>query len=1173
MASFSPGRNIGRLSIRVVPDTNGFRHDLKRRLDQIARTTKMTINVDKANLDRVKIREDIRRQTEGLKGIEIDANVRVTVDRAKLKKKALRKSIQDEFDKFENIAVKISAEIHNKEHFYKEVRDMVQRASRNQVDIRAAAHTLAASAQLAWVSRDRFVNLIVRVTKSSVTAALTTLAALSGARLSWKWIDDLGDMIKDLDKNLPSILGWTTGITSLFAAVFAATSGLVGIGQGLFSILPAFLTLPGLLLNAVGSVTALVVALRHAGDELSPLKDDMSELADIINAAFWDQARQPIIDLITGLMPQLRTAFHDLSLGIGEFTGAMSRAFGEELANGRLASIFNGIAEGWRVLGTGASGFAGALVSLSQIAATYTPRLAAWFVRQANTFDAWLEAIAEDGRLGRWMENAISSMYDLWDATTGIAGVFEGLWRAAELGGSKGLAGFADLMQTWERTVKSADFQRGMSAVFRGSTTAMGAFGDAIRAIGRLVADLDGAFEKFIGTAGIFFAGIFGASADALSRPSVDTGLRDLSDGLLRALEGIKPALEPIADTFGRFLSLLGDLAGSLLPTAANVLAELMPSIDSLISTIRDSGILDTLGEAIVSIAEALSPAIEELVDALGPILVDALTELAQALVDIAPVLAQLIDALADFVTGIGKWVDGNESFINGIREWMGVDVGAEGALKKLTEIGAPTPVDDGNPFTIPVSFDFNRMWNDNRVELEDRATGIAKAFVQKYEQVLAAEGPEAAQALVDAFREIDGLPPEVITKINEDLQKGFTLPTLTKNESRYLDEVVQQVKDAYKTGGAEGAQAMWDELTGFSFKAGNTDNMRAWARDLLADADIIIPEPTFAPGSKEALAAQAKELTDSVVGAFRFGGTDAAQAMWDDLSKGLPADVRSQALADIEKLGIDLETLAGGAGGGMSRGLVSGFTLAIPLLEEQGESIKGAVTQGFAGSEWWLVPQGQAATTGFQGGMTSGLPALLTWLAGLQAAVTGSVASSGTWLVGPGGQAITGMQAGAVAQTPALLGSFSGLRGSVVGAVGDAGGWLYGVGQDLIGGMVSGVLSMAVSIANAAASVVSGAVSAAKRAGEINSPSRLTAREIGAPLAQGVAIGIEREAAGIRRSMETAVDLSGVTGATPVDVSGRTTRGGVNLHIHSPIVRDLKSEAREAAQIAGVLV
>ncbi|MDE0545448.1 hypothetical protein [Microbacterium sp. C7(2022)] len=579
--TYSPGRNIGRVSIRVLPDTRGFNRDLKKSLTEISKTTHASIH----------------------------------------------------------------ASIANPKEFEHEVKKMVREASRNKVDITANAFTATAAAQLRYTARDRFVTFFAKVNETSLKKASTTLAALSGARLAYTWVDDLADIARNLDKNLPKILGWTTGITSLVASLFAATSGLVGIGAGMFSITPALLVLPGLVQNAVGSFIALFVAWRDAGDQLAPLADGMNELGEIINTTYWDRARQPILDLVNGLMPQLRNAFRDLSEGVGDFTGALADAFGRELSGGRLESIFKGIADGWRVLGTGADGFAGAIVSLSQIAATYTPRLARWFVRQANTFDAFLKSIAEDGRLDLWMEGAIKSMYDLWDATTGIAGVFEGIWIAAESAGSGGLAGFADLMQTWEATVKSADFQRGLSAVFRGSYDAMSSFGDAIRAVGRLVSDLDSAFEGFISASGGFLGGLVEAAADALNSVSVEVGLEGLSSGLLDALEGIKPSLQPIADTFGDFLGLLGDLAAELLPTAVGAISDLMPAVSSLMGTVER--VLPGLSDAVTSVVDSLAPAIEDLVDALGPSLESIFGTLSEALEDIGPKMADLADGLS----------------------------------------------------------------------------------------------------------------------------------------------------------------------------------------------------------------------------------------------------------------------------------------------------------------------------------------------------------------------------------------------------------------------------------------------------------------------------------------------------------------------------------------------
>jgi hypothetical protein len=1208
MAGINPGRNAGRLSIRVIPNTNEFRRDLKRRLDMIEKTTSMTVNVTRAKLDSTRIKEDIRRQLASIQDIEgavrfkakpdiealkdVVAPVRLSMDKLtvdRLRKdidknlrdievqmkptmddRRLRQQLDALAREFHDVSGRLAHDILSPEDAEKlrirlnDIKDHIDHVARDrEARIDANPFTAWASARLAWLTRPRTVEIIANVSKTSVMAALTTLSALSGARLSWKWIDDLATSMKNLDKTLPSIVGWTTGITSLVGSIFAATSGLVGIGQGLFSILPAFLVLPGLILNGVGSLTALFVALRNAKTELGSLSDDMSELGGVINDAFWGQARQPILDLVNGLMPQLRNSFKELSTGIGQFTGELAKAFGSELGGGNLESIFSGIAEGWRILSTGAPAFAGAMTSLSQVAAKYTPRLAQWFVRQADTFDNWLESVSNDGRLDGWMENAIKSMYDLWDATTGIAGVFEGLWKAADSAGSKGLSGFADMMQEWDRIVNAADFQRGLTAIFRGSSVAMGAFGDAVRAIGRMILGLDTSIEKFIGTAGKFFGGLIEGAANALNQPSVDKGLLDLSSGLVKALEGVLPHLPAIANTFGGFLGLLGDLAGTLLPTAASVLAELMPSIDSLISSIRDSGILQKLGDAVVQIAQELGPHLEEFVDAAGPVLIDAFVGLADALVDIAPVLTALIDTIGDWISALGEWSTANGDFFDGVREFMGWEKDTSKGLKDLGKIGSFTPEDDGDPFTVAVKFDFERYWNDSRLTTAEKARTIANTFMDEYQRVLASEGQGAADKLVESFRNIEGLPPEVVSKINESLKRGFELPDLTPMEQQYLDDVVSKVKDAFKTGGADGAAAMWKEVTGFNLAAGNTDNMKLWAEDILSDAKIKIPNPTFDPNAADVVSAEATRIADRIRTSLESGDKNKAWTTeFFSVDLGTRAEILSQLgeFADEARDALDInrsDRKGGGAGGGFSRQLAQGITDGLPELDESMRSMKDSVTRGMEGSESWLTPSGTSMMGGFKAGIDSVTPIISSEMGGLGAVFSGAMAGAGTWLYPTGSAAMGGMRSGADAARGGVVGAFTGLQGSIGAVLAGAGGWFYGVGGAMMAGIARGIGDNSGGVARAAANAVNQAVAAARVAGDIHSPSRRTDREIGLPLIQGVARGIARGAAGVRKSMVSAIDFTGLSTDANLRGGAEGAAGGGDTFVFEGVTTD----------------
>ncbi|MDQ1113929.1 hypothetical protein QE418_003377 [Microbacterium testaceum] len=953
--AFNPGRNIGRVSIRVVPDTKDFNKDVRRDLERSARDVRARVKVEGADFDREAVKRDLEKQLNDVRGLRVDAYVKATVDSAKVNKVLVRKSLQKEFDEM-GLRVQIEAHIANHEEFKHEVHKLVHDASKEPVDVHVKPHTAEATSRLKWLARTRVVNYLVKVNDASVVKAAATLAALSGARIAGNWLDDIQDMARNLDKNLPKILGWTTGVTSAIAALTSLGGGIVSIGEGLFSISPMLLAVPGLAINAVGSLIALIVAWKDAGNQLSPLADGMNELGEIINTTYWDRARQPILDLVNGLMPQLRNAFRELSDGVGEFTGALADAFGEELSGGRLESIFGGIAEGWRVLGTGASGFAGAIVSLSQIAATYTPRLAAWFVRQANTFDAWLEAIAKDGRLGDWMEDAIKNMYALWDATAGLAGVFAGIFRAAEAAGSTGLIGFADLMRRWQDVVNTSSFQRGLTAVFRGSYAAMDAFGDAIKAIGRMIADLSGPVERFIGGAGGFLGGLVEGIANALNSPTFGRGLDEFTKGLAQALDGIKPSLQPIADTFGGFVGLLGDMAGSLLPAAAQVIADLTPAFNGIIDAVKP--VLPDLANALSEISTGLGPAIADLVSAVGPVFQDVVTQLSQALVDVAPAVGELAKVLSDVVRSLTSWSESNKGFFDKLALDLTPD--AEKWKVKVEQSADTGPLRGSTGFVLP------------RFDANDRASvdAYAKSIVQVYKDQLRKGGPAAGTAFLEGLKSVD-MPGPIMDQLR----------------SRFGPDLDQELNSRGREGGGKfsrGLAAGMDESPEASASVGR---LRANLGNFTLDADTWMkPAGTAA---MQGFRRGSEEEQPNVLPFFGALG-------------GPIGDVMAGAASWL--LGRGGETM-GGFGTGAS-GAVEGAKSVFAGLN-------GHVTGVTNGAGGWLNGRGGEAMGGFASGAEGRKGDVRGTFGGLAGLVSGAIPNPFGLLVGAGSAIMNGLLSG----------------------------------------------------------------------------------------------------------------------------------------------------------------
>jgi len=695
------GKSVGRTSVRVVPDTSKFAKELKAKLeglekklkfklevalddDRLSESVRKTarkaqdqvkklpaklpveiLDVEQIHLERLK-----KRVTDAAKKIE--ANIPVTADGENLRRDLQGKlsRIRDEMKLLIDPTLTEEQTI----EFRHKIHQLIRSVEDDEAHIDVVANTAAATAHMRVVTRDRIVNLFLRVNKKSVATVATTIAALSGARLAGDWVERLARNIGELDKKLPSLSLWSSGITSLIAALLGSISGLVGIGQGLAAILPAFLLLPGLAAGFAASLVVFIIALKDAKKQLNELAPAMNEIAQIIRTNFWEQARKPIIDMVRNLLPQLRNSFSATSTAIGRFVGNFAKSFSAAFSNGRLESIFAGLADSFSILSAGTDAFAGAIASLGQVAALYMPRMARWFTLLSIDFDNWLTQVSSDGRLVEWMEGAIDAIQDVWDVAAATTSILTGLWRAAETAGSGGLAGFADTMQRIADVVNSPAFQSTLTALFRGSGAALEFFGDALGDVGDLLYDLRFFLEAFIKTAGQAFGGLISDIAKALNDPAVGQALVDFMVGVRDGLSGFGEYLPDIAQGFASLAGFAGSLAAVLGPVIGEVLAALAPVLEEILDALEP--LLPLLGEALVDAVKELAPDLIELVQALLP-LVPPLIELAvnalplvvlgiQTLVSLLPLLQPGIDVLASLIDASAGMYGMANAFLTG---------------------------------------------------------------------------------------------------------------------------------------------------------------------------------------------------------------------------------------------------------------------------------------------------------------------------------------------------------------------------------------------------------------------------------------------------------------------------------------------------------------------------
>ena len=1230
MATPDVGKTIGRVSIKVLPDTKDFRRKLEEDLRK-KRVQGIPIEFDKAKVDREKIRGDIERQMRGLGTARTEVDVVPHVDDVNINKTKVRKSIHDQLNQM-GIKLDVYPHVKNGLEFRREVEralhnlddtkfdvilkvkdqefDVKPKLDKNALDkvrnelyamfgddengkrvvefatkldeksklefehsmnklvnkydgkglsINAQMNLLMARARLTTFLRTRDMTIWVNISKKSLALAraemLKFAAAASGTRLLGDWIDDITSAFKNLDRNAPMIIGVTSIVGSAIAGIAAAGAGLISVGGDIAKIGPALLVIPGIAMNAVSSLVVIGVALKSAGDELSSLTDHMNVLGNNIRYNFWDQAREPIIRLVNDLFPQLQNVMRETARATGGFAAEMANALNRHLGNGRLEGIFEGIVESWDILADGADGFAGALVNLSEIGARYMPGLAQWFVDLADDFDAWLTKVSTSDQLDTWISNAVDEMGYLWDAAKNAWGVIEGLYDAANKAGATGLKGLADVLGDWNDVVNSVPFQDGLSAIFTGSMGAMGAFADAIKAIGDLIGKNADSFEKLLESAGGFAGGLIEAIADALNSPTVIAGMDAFSEGLTEGIEKISPLLTPLADTFGDFLSLLGNVASDLLPSVIEALGNLTPVLDAIIKPIQDA--LPELGTALVEITESLGPAVADLAGALSEAAISAIQLLADAIIALEPAITPLVDILAQVVDRLATYFGGNDALDGpeGLQfntpgfkdqiEYGKVYVEFDDDMKKILDQGISVDmVADVEQFirSFNISGDKAKSLRDaiytpdTKDEFQDAAEELSGLFLDEYSSVLDLEGADAANSLLLSIQESD-LPQKLKDQIFSDLQGAGNDTSIVEKEA--IDRQIGELIHLFEVGGLDAAQAYWDNMDP-SERAGEWGQ---YMYDALVDQGIYLETEFGSQGEKmvglfgekaegaivPALSKVGSTAQTAIAQAFEGvtlatgeTGLAAAEALGEGLSSGTPGV--QEAIAALKQAGLvdpmaDLETLMAEPAGGVILGLISGLESGtVGVTDATGQMVQAGIVDQFNLLSSVMPGVGADTIVGLIDGMNGQSGALSGASEGLkQSGIADQFTAMSQLLPNAGAETILGLIEGITSQGGVLGSTAEEIkRSGILDKFVDASGMLTDEGRAIVGGLSSGITD--------GRGLVDGVIGSLRQNGIIDrfADASYLLPEKGKQIAAGLAAGID----GSRSFVSGVVDL-----------------------------------------------
>jgi phage-related protein len=520
-------------------------------------------------------------------------------------------------------------------HF--DVGELVEEYDGRDINMTVSAGTAAARAQIATLTRPRSLSLIVRVREASIAKAEALLKGLTGIRVAQDLLEKVNLQLGNLDRNVGRISRVGAAFANLASLVSSSAAGLVTVTGDLVKIGNLGLVLPAAFAGAITGITTLVIALRTAKTELAPLAPAMNELAGIMQSGFWGAAREPILNLVTGLLPSLRTGFGNTATAIGNQVGTLSNELARTLGGGVLDGMFQKLVETIDIVTTGMKPLAEAFTTLGVVGSTYLPRLATYLVEIGNKFNDWVQVSAANGDLYKFIEQGIQAAKDFGSAISGIVGILRGIDRAATAAGGGGLGAFAAAMQGAATILQSPAVQTALTTILIGARQALDGLGVGMNAVGKMLMENAPTIQGVLTLAGEAVGGLVKAIADAMTNPAFQDGLLKLFQGIKLGADALGPAMGPLADLFGTLGVFVGALAQQFGELLAQVKITFAPILETILTTLQP--LIPFFGELLVGAIAALTPLFTEL----GNFVNDnqeAFTVLAGVLVTVLPAVA-----------------------------------------------------------------------------------------------------------------------------------------------------------------------------------------------------------------------------------------------------------------------------------------------------------------------------------------------------------------------------------------------------------------------------------------------------------------------------------------------------------------------------------------------------
>lgn len=593
--------SIGKMSIRVFPDTSKFKADLKKDLaalkGQLRTAVDVEARVDQASLVQTKAR---------LAGIAKDFKTHVTVD----------------------------------------------------------AQTRKASAALGVLTRPRTAE--VRVVLQGLDAAKAGLASLAGGNVASVGFGHAKEVASNFDRIAVSAGAAAAKIAAMSAAMSAMAGNAAMVAVSMAQISGAGLALPGIMSGFLVGLASSADGLQNILIYLDQLSGGFGKFLDLFvdarathNEAFWGVAKSGLSDLYTnGILP-----FFAEYKRLGAVTGVFWSEFFRGMSNGivavgGMAQLFKPLHDSFAIAAEGAAPFTEAMFRLGAVGGEYLPRMAAAFTEVSNAFLNWVTQAQETGRINEIIDRGITNAKLFGGILVDVAGVINGVAKAAEAAGGGGLQGLAAAFDAINKAVNGPLMQGALTTVFEGAFAGMKNLTPGLSSLAGAFEQLAPTISRSMEKAGAVVSILLDGIAQALRNPAIADGVNKMFDGLVKAAIELAPAFSAAAPAVGALLGAIGEILPIMAPLVTQIVQGLAPAFADFKQSLAP--VVEVLAKGLSEALKVILPVVADVVKALAefmrnnPQLAATILAVVGALAPLAPIIGTVVSIIGTIVSVIG---------------------------------------------------------------------------------------------------------------------------------------------------------------------------------------------------------------------------------------------------------------------------------------------------------------------------------------------------------------------------------------------------------------------------------------------------------------------------------------------------------------------------------------